>query len=325
MLDFERLSLTEIIRLQNQLSAVLAKRFERFQALAFSDIVESTAYFARFGDEAGRRLQQYHIDLLERVLADAEGRIVDTAGDGVFMCFPSVATAVHVATAFQRLRAEADPLLTPGHHLAIRMAIHWGPVLTDGVIVTGDSVNLCARLTRAARPQAIVLSKAAFLELSNVDRLRCHVLASMTLAGVPDPVDLIDYEWRDTVRFPTRVRIEETGEELPLPDQSTITFGRLRYMDGVPANDIVLSLPDPDQTQQISRWHFELRREPGGFVLRSASARPTLVNGVPAVKGQAHPISVGASVTLSGVITLRFLSSQPSLTDDTITVQLPVA
>jgi class 3 adenylate cyclase len=325
MLEFERLSLTEIIRLQNQLSAILAKRFERSQALAFSDIVESTAYFARFGDEAGRRLQQYHIDLLERVLADAEGRIVDTAGDGVFMCFPSVATAVQVLAAFQRSRSEADPLLTPGHHLATRTAIHWGPVLTDGVIVTGDAVNLCARLTRSARPQAIVLSKAAFLELSNADRLRCHALPPATLAGVTDPVEVIDFEWRDTIRFPTRVRVEETGEERPLPDQSTITFGRLRYMDGVPANDIVLTLPDSDRTQQISRWHFELRREPGGFVLRSGSTRPTLVNGVPVVKGHAHPISVGSSVTLSGVLTLRFLSSQPALTDDTVTVQRPVA
>jgi hypothetical protein len=52
------LSMTDIIRLQTVLSAALVRRFERSMALAFSDIVGSTRYFARFGDEAGCRLQQ---------------------------------------------------------------------------------------------------------------------------------------------------------------------------------------------------------------------------------------------------------------------------
>jgi len=290
----------------------------------FSDIVESTAYFARFGDEAGRRLQQHHVDLLTRVLDDGGGRIVDTAGDGVFLCFPSVAAAVQALTAFQRLRAETDFLFAPGHQLVTRTAVHWGPVLTDGVIVTGDAVNLCARLTRTARPQAIVLSRAAFLELSNPDRLRCHALPRVTLEGVAEAIEIVDFEWRDTTRFPTRVQIEETGEELLLPDQPTITFGRLRHMDGAPANDIVLALPDPDRTRQISRWHFELRREAGGFVLRSRSARPTQVNGAHVQKGEERPVSVGSAVTLSGgVITLRFLSSEPSHADDTVSIPRP--
>ena len=58
--DLDSLTLTEIIRLQNQLSAALTRRFERPYALVFSDIVGSTAYFARYGDEAGGRLQQQH-------------------------------------------------------------------------------------------------------------------------------------------------------------------------------------------------------------------------------------------------------------------------
>src|SRR6516165_6151454 len=89
-LDLEKVSLTEIIRLQNRLSEVLRRRFSRSLALGFTDIVGSTAYFARFGDEAGRRLQQRHFDLLERALAPRGGRIVDTSGDGAFSCWPTV-------------------------------------------------------------------------------------------------------------------------------------------------------------------------------------------------------------------------------------------
>ena len=55
LMDFSTLSMTEIIRLQNLLQQELTRRFERSMVLAFSDIVGSTPYFARFGDAAGRQ------------------------------------------------------------------------------------------------------------------------------------------------------------------------------------------------------------------------------------------------------------------------------
>ena len=66
--------MTEIIRLQTLLSQELARRFATSAALVFTDIAGSTSYFARFGDEAGRQLQQLHIDLLEKVLPTHGGR-----------------------------------------------------------------------------------------------------------------------------------------------------------------------------------------------------------------------------------------------------------
>ena len=45
-LDLETMSLTEMIRLRELISEVLLRRFERNLALAFTDVVGSTAYFA---------------------------------------------------------------------------------------------------------------------------------------------------------------------------------------------------------------------------------------------------------------------------------------
>ena len=41
---------------------------------------------------------------------------------------------------------------------------------------------------------------------------------------------------------------------------------------------MVLALPDQLATRPISRWHFELRRRPGGWVLRSVSTNRTVVD-----------------------------------------------
>jgi class 3 adenylate cyclase len=308
-LDFESLSLTEIIRLQNQLSSVLARRFEQSLALAFSDVTGSTAYFARFGNEAGRRLQQRHVDFIIQSLEGSGGRIVDTAGDGVFLCFPSVEAAVDALERFQHLRLQANFHLPPDHQLATRTGIHWGTVLTDGVIVTGNPVNLCAKFAATCQPEEIRITKPAFTELPALRRLRCRPLGPVQLPGSAHPLEAFTFAWADPVRFPSVVMVVETGEEIPLPPQNLVTFGRLREMNGTKANDVVLSLQDPSQTQQISRWHFEIRRSPEGLMLRSVTSQITQVDGKSIGKGEEVAVSAGTTVRISDILTLRFISS----------------
>ena len=306
--DFESLNLTEIIRLQNELSALLARRFEKTLALAFSDVTGSTAYFARFGNEAGRRLQQRHVDLIVKSLEGSSGRIVDTVGDGVFLCFPHVETAVEVLGGFQPLRLQENFHLPPEHQMTTRIGIHWGTVLTDGIIVTGDPVNLCAKLAATAQPGEIRITKPAFLELTVQQRLRCRPIGPVKVAGANEPMEMFAFSWADPVRFPIAVVIAETGEQIPLPPQPIITFGRLREMNGTQANDIVLTHKDSSRAQHISRWHFEVRRAPEGLILRSVSTQHTQVNGKSICKGEETPISAGTVVRLSDVLTLRFIS-----------------
>src|SRR5947208_13902327 len=86
--------MTELIQLQTSIGEALKRRFEKHLCLAFSDVVGSTPYFARFGDAAGRGLQQRHFDVLNRALEKHGGRVVDTAGDGAFTVFlPAEAAA----------------------------------------------------------------------------------------------------------------------------------------------------------------------------------------------------------------------------------------
>ncbi len=305
------LSMTEIIRLQDLLSRELKRRFEKERALAFSDVVGSTDHFARFGDESGRRLQQRHFDLLAQVVLDAGGRIVDTGGDGAFVVFLSAEAA---ARAFIELEKEiARDNLTSGREqqLTVRVGIHWGTVLTDDHFVTGDSVNLAARVTASSAPGEIRLTKEAFQELPNGIRLRTRPLGPFELNGISRLVSVFSLDWRDHDTFPDAVRIIETGQEIALPDQDTIRFGRLKESDGLPANDIVLLLPDETSARKISRWHFELRRQPQALLLRPVSEQPTEVDGQSIAKGAEVIVKPGSVVRVSRVLTLEFISCPP--------------
>ncbi len=311
--DFDSLTMTEIIRLQDQLSQALKRRFEKPLALAFSDIVNSTPYFARFGNEAGRGLQQRHFDLLQKVVNDQQGRIVDTAGDGGFMCFPGVMHAARALIELQKLISNDNMNRQREHQLKVRIGIHYGPVLTDGVQVTGDPVNVCARVGGSAVGGEIRLSGEAFREITDaVLRLSCRRLPTVELKGVGRPVEQLVLGWRDQQMFPSTVLVEETKQQIALPDQDVIAFGRLAEHEGQPANDVILVHPDPAVTAQISRWHFELRRHPNGFVLKPLTDQLTEVDGQAVAKGLEVPIRAGSTVRLAKVLALRFQSPSPS-------------
>lgn len=322
--DGETMSLTDLIRLQEEISRTIHRRFERTQAIAFTDIVGCSAYFARFGDEAGRALHQRHFDLLEEALAGTGGRVVDTAGDGALLCFSNVDVATDAMVSLQRRIREGNASLARERQFGVRVGVHWGPVLTDGTTVTGDAVNVCSRLTAAAAGAEILISREAFVELGNASRVRCRPFVPIELKGIPRPVLVSRVELNDLATVISSLRIEETGEEIVLPARDIISFGRFGQGDrsslapkadahsgsdappGADANDVVLSTSDERKSRLISRWHFELRRRAEGYVLRAVSDRATEVDGVEVRRGEEVPIRPGSVVRVSHILTLTF-------------------
>jgi hypothetical protein len=120
-------------------------------------------------------------------------------------------------------------------------------------------------------------------------------------------VELLALGWVEGERHPVAVRVRETGECIALPEQDIVAFGRLDVIEGMPANDIVLSLPDNKATRQISRWHVELRRGRDGCVLRAVSSHSTVVDGRALQRGEEVAVAPGSVVVLSGVMTLDLL------------------
>jgi class 3 adenylate cyclase len=306
--DPANLSMTEIIRLQNLLSQELAQRFERSAALVFTDVAGSTAYFARHGDEAGRRLQQLHLDLLAGALKAHGGRLVDTAGDGAFCCFNQAESAAQAVGELLAKVTDANQMRGREHQLALHVGLHWGRVLSDGEQVTGDAVNLCARIASSADAGEVRLSRDAFQALSPDLRLMCKPLGTMDFKGVGRGVEVMMLDCRDPTLFPTEVLLQETGLTAPLPMRDIIAFGRLETIDGMVANDIVLSLPDAEANRLISRWQFELHRRAGGYLLRPVSGRSVVVDGVDVSSEQEAPVRPGTVVVVAGVLSLRFQS-----------------
>ncbi|MCA8933079.1 MAG: adenylate/guanylate cyclase domain-containing protein, partial [Rhodospirillaceae bacterium] len=98
-------------------------------------------------------------------IARHEGRIANTAGDGLIAEFPSVVEAVTCAIEVQReLLTGAGP---SGKGLRFRIGIHLGDVIVEGEDLLGEGVNLAARLQSMAEPGGILVSQQVYDQVHN--------------------------------------------------------------------------------------------------------------------------------------------------------------
>jgi class 3 adenylate cyclase/alpha-beta hydrolase superfamily lysophospholipase len=116
----------------------------------FVDIVQSTQRATAIGDSRWRDLVDDYQQQVGKEVVRHGGRVVNTAGDGVFAIFDGPARAIKCA------RTVRDVVGTLG--LAIRCGIHTGECVVEGNDVAGIAVHIGARVAARANPGEILLS-----------------------------------------------------------------------------------------------------------------------------------------------------------------------
>ena len=113
-------------------------------------------------DEEGTltRLMAHRRELIEPKIAEHQGRLVKTTGDGVLAEFASPVKAVRCAIEVQHAMAERNADVPQQGRIEFRIGINLGDVVVeeDGDIY-GDGVNVAARLENIAEPGAVYISR----------------------------------------------------------------------------------------------------------------------------------------------------------------------
>ncbi|MEX3010922.1 adenylate/guanylate cyclase domain-containing protein [Hoeflea sp. TYP-13] len=94
-------------------------------------------------------------EVFSRFITRHNGRIANTAGDGLIAEFPSVVEAVQCAIEVQRE-------LGINGGLRFRIGVHLGDVIVDGGDLLGEGVNLAARLQAMAEPGGVLVSQQVY-------------------------------------------------------------------------------------------------------------------------------------------------------------------
>ena len=151
-----------------------------------------------------------------------DGTIVQRLGDGSMSMFPSALSAVLSAVAIQRELGAADVI--------VRIGVHVGEVIVEPERLTGDAVNVAARIESFAVPGGVMLSDTAYDQIKNRGDISVVGLGRFRLKNVGRTFELYAVSAEGIV-VPGTGSFEARGERyasLPgsLPEPSVSLLGR---------------------------------------------------------------------------------------------------
>jgi predicted ATPase len=200
----------------------VSKRLDRrLVAVMFTDMVGYTALM-QADERLGLRRRDRYMSALEGQHHAFGGTIVQRLGDGSMSMFPSSLSAVLAAVAIQRVLA--------AHEVPVRIGVHVGEVIVEPERLTGDAVNIAARIESFAVPGGVMLSDTAYDQIKNRSDVGVVRLGRFRLKNVGRPFEL--YAVSDAgIVVPDLGALEGKGERfasLPsnLPDPAAPLVGR---------------------------------------------------------------------------------------------------
>jgi class 3 adenylate cyclase len=171
----------------------------RIAVLMKTDIAGSTPRFRALLAADQQTLLHEHRALVSRHAADQGGCIIQLAGDGYWLEFPSVTAAAEAAIAMQESLRLAQPN-KGDDRVSIRIVIGLGDVaMVDGVLV-GDTVPLIVRIEKITPKDEIYLTAAARSALTPAE-IQTALVDSFHLQGFAEPVTVYRVEQRHRTRI----------------------------------------------------------------------------------------------------------------------------
>src|SRR6201998_1965621 len=134
------------------------------------------------------RLKALRRELLDPKIAEHNGRIVKTTGDGLLVEFASVVDAVRCAVEVQQAMPERNTGVAADNRIELRIGINLGDVIVEGGDLYGEGVNIAARLQAMAVPGGICLSQTMVNHVSNKVEVQFEDLGERKLKNLDRPV-----------------------------------------------------------------------------------------------------------------------------------------
>src|SRR5207253_7913975 len=167
----------------------------------FADIVSSTSRGEQTDPESTRRMLARYFDAMRQVVERHGGTVEKFIGDAVMAVFgiPTLHEddALRAARAAHGLRGAVDLLNeemaeTGWAPIALRIGVNTGEVVTGDrdspqTLVTGDAVNVAARLEQAASPSEVLLGSTTYRMVR--DAVVAEPMPALELKGKTEPVE----------------------------------------------------------------------------------------------------------------------------------------
>jgi len=194
--------------------------------------------------------------ILDSLIAEHRGRIVNTAGDSVLAEFRSAVEVVQCALEAQTALAETNAKLPVDKRINFRIGIHLGDVMVRDGDLFGDVVNIAARLQSIAKPGGVCISGVARDQVRKVLPITLTDLGAQTVKNIEEPVRA--YEAAEL----GEAFLDETVRPLLIPDRPSIAVLPFENMSGDPEQEYFADGMVEEIITALSRfkWLFVVAR-----------------------------------------------------------------
>ncbi|HEY6626627.1 MAG TPA: tetratricopeptide repeat protein [Ignavibacteriaceae bacterium] len=175
------------------------KEIRMLAAIMFTDMVGYTALMQE-NERQAKILRDKHRAVLEKLIFEHRGQILQYYGDGTLSIFGSAIEAAICASKIQQ-ELQNEP------KVPLRIGIHAGDVVYDDEGVYGDGVNIASRIENMAVPGSVLVSDKINDELKNQKEINSLFLGRYELKNVKDPVKLYAIK-TDGIIVPTPEQLE---------------------------------------------------------------------------------------------------------------------
>src|SRR6266446_7916173 len=141
-------------------------------------------------DESGTlaALKNVQTDVIDRKIAEHQGRVVKLTGDGMLVEFASVVSAVGCAADIQRALRARNSGVPQDRRIEFRMGVNLGDVIVEGGDIFGDGVNVAARLESIAPVGGITVSQSVCDHVGNRSGLTFEDMGERRLKNIERPI-----------------------------------------------------------------------------------------------------------------------------------------
>ncbi len=152
--------------------------------ILFCDVMGSTARAERLDPEATRAVMARYFDTARAAIERHGGTVEKFIGDAVMAVFG--VPQVHEDDALRAMRAAVE--LRDAVEIDVRIGVNTGPVVTGAgdTLITGDAVNVAARLEQAAAPGEVLVGADTYLLVR--DAVDAELVPPIDAKGKSEPL-----------------------------------------------------------------------------------------------------------------------------------------
>jgi TolB-like protein/Flp pilus assembly protein TadD len=160
----------------------MGKNVRQLAAVMFTDMVGYTALMQE-DEQKARNNRDRHREVLERLIRENQGSILQYFGDGTLSVFDSAIKAVKCALEIQK-ELQREPAIP------VRIGLHVGDIVYEEDGVYGDAVNVAARIEAISIPGAVLFSDKVFDDIKNHPQFHADSLGEFKFKNVKRPVEV---------------------------------------------------------------------------------------------------------------------------------------